>query len=264
MERTIGNLGQEIWQPSNPYSNLTQEGVCWCHVNSFLAAIPKLVPSQNEIPNGAEDLGNGFVLLWKHDCHPYTPQSPSKVNATWGFLVPGNPILLIQHWAWLKLPNGQIACSLWREAIKGTDKLCFLKHIHMIFLLSVFLITINQTVYFSWPTQSRSDHNALWQSAIFHQSCILLQRWNISLSQYCAHLVVFLSRHWPTQYVIPDCGCCYVFFFVYLETPELSSNHDSSSLTLDSSSYFFWLIFTYSLLHLVLYKSTVPTLYSLS
>lgn len=195
MERTIGNLGQEIWQPSNPYSNLTQEGVCWCHVNSLLAAIPKLVPSQNEIPNGAEDLGNRFVLLWKHDCHPYTPQSLSKVNATWDFLVPGNLILLIQHWAWLKLPNGQIACSLWREAIKGTDKLCFLKHIHMIFLLSVFLITINQTVYFSWPTQSRSDHNALWQSAIFHQSCILLQRWNISLSQHCAHLVVFLSRH---------------------------------------------------------------------
>ena len=33
---------------------------------------------------------------------------------------------------------------------------------------------------------------------------------------------------------------CYNFFFDYLETPELSSyKHDSSSLTLDSSSHFF-------------------------
>ncbi|KIO02210.1 hypothetical protein M404DRAFT_148484 [Pisolithus tinctorius Marx 270] len=36
MEQTIGNIGQEICQPSNPYANFAQEGVHHCQVNALL------------------------------------------------------------------------------------------------------------------------------------------------------------------------------------------------------------------------------------
>ncbi|KAF8834325.1 hypothetical protein BDN67DRAFT_992689 [Paxillus ammoniavirescens] len=60
MERTIGNLRQEIRQPSNPYSNLTQEGVRCCQVNSLLAAMPELGIPPKGLPDSAEDLGGGY------------------------------------------------------------------------------------------------------------------------------------------------------------------------------------------------------------
>ena len=62
MERTIGNLGQEIQQPSNPYANLAQEGVRRCRVNSLLAAIPELrVSSHQRHPDTAVDLVMGSL-----------------------------------------------------------------------------------------------------------------------------------------------------------------------------------------------------------
>ena len=42
MERTIGNLGQEIKQPSNPYANLSQRGLIRAQVNALKAIIPAL------------------------------------------------------------------------------------------------------------------------------------------------------------------------------------------------------------------------------
>jgi hypothetical protein len=50
MERTISNLGQKIRQLSNPYTNLAQEGVCQCRVNSLLAAIPELASPSKGFP----------------------------------------------------------------------------------------------------------------------------------------------------------------------------------------------------------------------
>lgn len=44
MERTIGNLGQEICQPARLYNNLLQEGVRRCKINALLSAIPELDP----------------------------------------------------------------------------------------------------------------------------------------------------------------------------------------------------------------------------
>ncbi|KIM56274.1 hypothetical protein SCLCIDRAFT_133017, partial [Scleroderma citrinum Foug A] len=37
MEHTIGNLGEQIRQPSKPFANLSHEGVQWCQVNSLLS-----------------------------------------------------------------------------------------------------------------------------------------------------------------------------------------------------------------------------------
>ncbi|KIJ95011.1 hypothetical protein K443DRAFT_109498 [Laccaria amethystina LaAM-08-1] len=45
MERTIGNLGEEIRQPSNPFANLSQRGLLRCQVNALTAMVPELKPS---------------------------------------------------------------------------------------------------------------------------------------------------------------------------------------------------------------------------
>jgi hypothetical protein len=42
MEHTIGNLGEEIWQLSNPYANLSQRGLLRCQVNALKAMILNL------------------------------------------------------------------------------------------------------------------------------------------------------------------------------------------------------------------------------
>ncbi|KAF9226192.1 hypothetical protein BS17DRAFT_765236 [Gyrodon lividus] len=65
MEQTIGNLGQEIRQPSDQFSNLAQQGIQCCQVNTLKALFPHIDPPENLHPHGSEDIGNGFVLLRK-------------------------------------------------------------------------------------------------------------------------------------------------------------------------------------------------------
>lgn len=67
MERTIGNLGEEIRQPSNPYANLSQRGLLRCQVNALIAMIPDLERTPPALPHGGLDLSNGFALLHARD-----------------------------------------------------------------------------------------------------------------------------------------------------------------------------------------------------
>ncbi|KAG2050113.1 hypothetical protein BDR06DRAFT_984131 [Suillus hirtellus] len=90
MEHTIRNLGQEIHQPSCPYTNLSQEGVQCCQVNTLLSAIPELNEPSKGLLIGAIDLGDGFALLQ---------------NVT------------DMHSVWL-----EIARSVWRETLKPSDQ----------------------------------------------------------------------------------------------------------------------------------------------
>ncbi|KZT31503.1 hypothetical protein SISSUDRAFT_1038391, partial [Sistotremastrum suecicum HHB10207 ss-3] len=46
LERTIGNLGQEIRQPSNPFANLSQRAILRCQINSLMVLVPGLSPSK--------------------------------------------------------------------------------------------------------------------------------------------------------------------------------------------------------------------------
>ncbi|KAG2082732.1 uncharacterized protein F5147DRAFT_748992 [Suillus discolor] len=85
-------------QPSNPYANLSKEGVC-----SAVKSIPScpLCPELNEppkgLPIGAVDLGDGYALLRKHARYAI--------------------------WARLLLPNGQVARSAWRENLKALEQI---------------------------------------------------------------------------------------------------------------------------------------------
>ncbi|KAF9243887.1 hypothetical protein BU15DRAFT_21889, partial [Melanogaster broomeanus] len=76
MERTIGNLGQEIRQPSNPYENLLQEGVRRCQINALLASMPELTGPLKLPSELAEDLGKDYWLLHKRQKRPSNPTEP--------------------------------------------------------------------------------------------------------------------------------------------------------------------------------------------
>jgi hypothetical protein len=87
LECTIGNLGEEIKQHSNPFTNLSQHRIRWAHVNALKALIPDLVmdgPTVESIPCTAKDLGNGFVLLYA--CEKYAhPLRDSEADALHAF-----------------------------------------------------------------------------------------------------------------------------------------------------------------------------------
>jgi hypothetical protein len=73
LERTIGNLGKEIKQHSNPFANLSQRGIRHARVNALKALIPDLEPDRMEkkdLPRGSKDLGEGFVLLHAREGEP--------------------------------------------------------------------------------------------------------------------------------------------------------------------------------------------------
>src|SRR6267142_338263 len=64
MEHMIGNLGQEIWQPSNPFANLAWCALQWSQVNALKSIYPELDPkSRFQLPKGAMDVGEGYMML---------------------------------------------------------------------------------------------------------------------------------------------------------------------------------------------------------
>ncbi|KAF8810988.1 hypothetical protein BYT27DRAFT_7253126 [Phlegmacium glaucopus] len=124
MERTIGSLGREICQPSNPYANLSQRGLLRSQTNALIALIPDLENSPPVIPRGAQDLGDGYILLRARD-KLYRRIDVSEEVAFAGYLkdIHGidvdedwSPVLA--RWARLRLPNGQVARSAWKEKLK--------------------------------------------------------------------------------------------------------------------------------------------------
>ncbi len=133
MERTIGNLGEEIRQPSNPYANLSQRGLLRCQVNALMAMMPDLGPPPPSLPRGAVDLGQGYVLLRAQDRYDRLMR-PQEAGAFLHYLrktaAEGSSEALdcnwcpkVTRWARLRLPNGQVARSRWKESLKPLGKL---------------------------------------------------------------------------------------------------------------------------------------------
>jgi hypothetical protein len=126
MERTIGNLGEEIKQPSNPYANLSQRGLRRSQVNALKAMIPDIDPDETSLPRGAQDLGDGFVLLRAKDQTARLLGGPeaAAIRSYFCDTVTGIPPgwqPRITRWARLRLPNGQVARSVWKEKLKPLE-----------------------------------------------------------------------------------------------------------------------------------------------
>ena len=129
MERSIGNLTEEIKQYSKVYTHLSERGLRRSSVNALLALVPSLDKSQNlanHVPLGEKVLGDGYLLLRKLEkrvtsldefeataLRNYVLQHRDELPADWKAEV--------IRWARLRLPNGQIARSAWKERPKGTE-----------------------------------------------------------------------------------------------------------------------------------------------
>ena len=119
MERTIGDLGQEIRQPSNPFSNLAQRALRRSQVNALKNIHPELDPTAMPcLPKFAEDLGEGYVLLRPRDKNAV--QIPEPVAE---ILLDAVGVAKIRRWGRLRLPNGQIVRSLWSEERRAGQKI---------------------------------------------------------------------------------------------------------------------------------------------
>ena len=129
MERTIGNLTQELRQPSNPYANLVQRALLRCQINSLKNIIPDL-DEPTSLPRNAIDLGDGYILLRRRDttARRVLPAEELALIAYLETLLEFREIRLqspfsVVRWARLRLPTGQTARSLWGEQSKALEKL---------------------------------------------------------------------------------------------------------------------------------------------
>jgi hypothetical protein len=79
IERTIGNLGEELCQHLNPYANIAQRGVLRCQVNALKAVFPDLADGVSKQAAGSriihadtgEDYNARRIALAVPDRHPY-------------------------------------------------------------------------------------------------------------------------------------------------------------------------------------------------
>ena len=124
MERTIGNLGEEVKQPSNPYENLSLRGVRRSQVNALKAMVPDLDPAKPPLPCRSQVCADGYVLLRARDrtarlfpaieslaLRNYLEGCGAELLANW-------VMERTYKWARLLLPNGHIARSAWKEQAK--------------------------------------------------------------------------------------------------------------------------------------------------
>ena len=119
MEHTIGNLGQEIRQPSNPFANLARRALLRSQVNALKNIYPQLDPTAtSHLPKFAKDLGKGYVLLRPRDRNVTTiTESAGEI------LLARIHTSRIRRWGRLHLPNGQVARSLWCESNRARSKI---------------------------------------------------------------------------------------------------------------------------------------------
>ena len=103
--------------------------------------IPDLDPTgEGSNPHASEDLGNGYVLLPKHN------KCLIKVHGLEAQIISqyvGQPeILHICHWGRLRLPNGQIARSEFVESQKPLEELRMARNV-VVSILLLLLIPLN-------------------------------------------------------------------------------------------------------------------------
>ncbi|KIJ06354.1 hypothetical protein PAXINDRAFT_92119, partial [Paxillus involutus ATCC 200175] len=126
MERTIGNLTEEIRQPSNPYANLGQRAVRRAQVNALKLMLPDLDRDDDGLPSTAKDVGGGYALLKFQDrtartttvqegwaIREYMERHHPNSELHHRFLPDGT--IRVVRWARIRLPNGQIGRCQWKE-----------------------------------------------------------------------------------------------------------------------------------------------------
>lgn len=117
MERTIGNLSQEIRLHSNPYANLTRRGVACCIANTIFAKFPGLWGGAPDLPRIVIPLAEDYVLLHPREDTPSAMRQDEfvalqKYTEFDPQLIPSQDISCYGR---LQLPNGHRVRCAWKE-----------------------------------------------------------------------------------------------------------------------------------------------------
>lgn len=138
LERTIGILGGQIRQHSNPFANLAQRALRRCQINALKHMLPELDLDHDKLPREARDVGHGYALLRYADKTAY-PVRDCEAAVIRDFArdvaLQASPEWLdkpqIARWARLRLPNGQIARA-WKEKEKSHFRMASNVKVNMI------------------------------------------------------------------------------------------------------------------------------------
>ena len=156
-----------------------REEVRHAHINALLAALPDLNNSQPVHPRTTVNLGKGFVLLHKQDKNLVYPFHGTG-GAVWEFLG-CDGILKIKRWGRLKLPNGQISQSAWRETQKcGSEKL-HISQMVKVWFLDIFLDDTN--THASFVVQVSQCHS-FQRSCLLYTACCVRRRQRTPFCEY--------------------------------------------------------------------------------
>ena len=117
----MGNLTQELRQPSNPFTNLSQHALLHCQINALKNIIPDLEELAG-LPQNVIDLSNGYILLQRCDtmARPLLPIEELALVSYLQALPEFSEVILHSPF---HVITGQIAQSLWVEQSKTLQKL---------------------------------------------------------------------------------------------------------------------------------------------
>ncbi|TFK45198.1 hypothetical protein OE88DRAFT_1715452 [Heliocybe sulcata] len=123
-ENAIGFLGRQVRQPSNPFANLTQVTLRHVRTSALQAMVPDIILDDNALPQGAIDLGDGYVLLRAWDRYARHIRGP-EAWAIREYLALyedyARPFIRVHRWSKIRLPNGHIARSAWKELQRSNE-----------------------------------------------------------------------------------------------------------------------------------------------
>jgi hypothetical protein len=111
LERTIGNLGEEIKQHSNLFANLLQHGIRRARTNTLVAMMPDLDlerTTKAALPHGSREVRGGFILLCPHEevLHALWDCEAAALQEFFPSTRMGDQVC-VRHWAKLRIPTGQ-------------------------------------------------------------------------------------------------------------------------------------------------------------
>ena len=142
MERTIGDLGAEIKQPSNPFTNLAERALHQAQVNALQAMCPDLAPEPSLVSLNilSHNLHDGFIL--HHPCQDRPrPIRFCKAEAIQLYIegIIGHADArenwsedsCVRRWGCICLPNRQIVHTAWKEIAHNVSRMnCNVKVSH--------------------------------------------------------------------------------------------------------------------------------------
>jgi hypothetical protein len=109
MERSIGDLGQDIRQPSNPFGNLCQIAVRRSQINALKAMCPEL-DRDIHLSKYSHDNNDGYIFLTPRQRNPMRLEGAERAIIEMELQKS-----ILRKWGRICLPNGQIARSVFAE-----------------------------------------------------------------------------------------------------------------------------------------------------